>query len=165
MRPVPAHSRARSGLGSVDVTLLALTLALIALVVLPAFIRSTVSLEIQRCWAQQRRIHAAVDAYETDTHTRLPDLEEALPLLVKNGYLSGMPEDPGDERPASVSHYGRNGDGAVYCWVHGSPWPQSATPVREPQVPRLRQGPAWPPPPPPPTDPRPMIKKVPGFWR
>ena len=147
-----------------DFLILGLTLALIALVVLPAFIRSSVSLEIARCYTLQRRLHAAVDAYESDTKTSLPDLQQALPLLVKNGYLSELPVDPGDDRAESIMHFGRNYDGAVYCWVHGSPWPQAERPARSPLPPPWRYGPTWPPPPPPPADKRPMIKKIPGLW-
>jgi len=144
--------------------MLALTLALIALVVLPAFIRSSVSLEIGRCWALQRHLLAALDAYEADTSEKLTDLQTALPLLVEHGYLSQPPVDPGDERPASIMHFGRNAHGAVYCWVHGSPWPDGKRPALGPGRPPWRYGPTWPPPPPPP-DKRIVIKKIPGFYR
>lgn len=155
----------RDGLGTLDFVLLGATLGLVALVILPAYLKSTVSLDVQRCFALQRRLHAAVDAYETDNRVRLPDLQQALPLLLKNGYLSELPLDPGDGREASVSHYGRNADGAVYCWVHGSPWPRTVRPEREPHDQRFI-GPPPPPPKPASVKPGPVtVKKIPGFWR
>lgn len=154
----------RAGLGRFDIVMLGLSLALVAVVLLPAYLKSTLSLEIQRCYATQRRLFAAVDAYESDHRKPLPEMGEALGLLREHGYISELPVDPGDERPTSSSHYGRNAQGAVYCWVHGSPWPASVRPEREPDR-RFIGPPAPPPKPPSPRPPGVVIKKIPGFWR
>ena len=154
--------RRAHGFGTVDFVLLAVALGLVAMVILPAFIRSSVSLEIQRCYALQRRLHAACDAYETDHRERLPEMQAALGLLLEGGYISELPVDPGDGRPSSRAHFGRNAVGAVYCRVHGSPWPHSVRPAREPADrrfigPLYQASPKSPGPP--------VIKHVPGFWR
>lgn len=155
------HRRAH-GFGTVDFVLLSVALGLVAMVVLPAFIRQSVSAEIARCFATQRRLHAAVDAYETDTKKKLPEMQAALRELLEAGYISELPVDPGDERPSSTAHFGRNAGGAVYCWVHGSPWPYLERPRREPADRRFI-GPLFQPTPKPP---QPfVIKRIPGFWR
>lgn len=155
----------RRGLSTLDFVLMGLSLALLAVVLLPAYLKSTLSVEVTRCYATQRRLHAALDAYETDHRQRLPDMPQALELLLKNGYISELPVDPGDERRESSAHYGRTSAGAVCCWVHGSPWAQDVQPEREPKDRRFIGPPAPPPKPPSPRPPGVVIKKIPGFWR
>ena len=50
----------RRAFSRLDFALLAVLMGLIAVVMLPTYIKSTVSEEIQRCYATQRRLHAAL---------------------------------------------------------------------------------------------------------
>lgn len=156
--------RNRRGWDTAEFVLLALILGLLAFVVLPAYLKSAATQDIARCYGVQRKLHAAIDAYESDTRHPLTDLPGAVPELIKRGYLSEPPVDPGDGRPASTAHYGRNARGAVYCWVHGSAWEHDAVPERRPAPPRRTFGPPMPPPPPPRPGPI-TVKRIPGFWR
>lgn len=156
--------RSRRGWDTAEFVLLALILTLLAFVVLPAYLKSVTSQDVARCYAVQRKLDAAIDGFESDTRQKIADLTAALPELLRNGYLANLPVDPGDGRPGSVRHYGRNARGAVYCWVHGSAWEPHATPVRAPSPPKRTFGPSRPPPPPRPPGPI-TVRKIPGFWR
>lgn len=158
------RTRDRRGWDTAEFVLLALILGLLAFVVVPAYLKSRASQDIAQCYGIQKKLHAAVDAFESDTRRRIADLDAALPELIQRGYLSELPVDPGDGRPGSVIHFGRNARGAVYCWVHGSAWDPDVTPERRPTPPRRTYGPPMPTPTPRPAGPI-TVKKIPGFWR
>jgi competence protein ComGC len=123
---------ARAGTVALDLLLLIAILTLLAFVTIPSWERSTTLSEIRQCYAIQRRLLAAVEAFEVDTGQPVGELTAFLPRLVQEGYLPGLPSDPGDDGPASFSHFGQSTRGTIYCWVHGSPWACGPRPVASP---------------------------------
>jgi hypothetical protein len=131
---VPGRVRRR---GATPSEVVAFGVAVLGLSVLtsPASRLAPQNAEVRECWAVQRTIDAALDAFESDSGPAGTDLVALLPRMVRGGYLSIMPEDPGASQAASHRHYGRRARGAVYCWLHGSPWPDGRPPPRLPLVP------------------------------
>jgi len=115
-----------------DIILLLVILAVLAFVLVPSYERSTSLREMRACYAIQRKLLAAVEAYEADTGQSVGELTAFLPRLVEKGYLPEVPQDPGDDGTSSFTHYGQSLNGTIYCWVHGSPWSCGPRPIPSP---------------------------------
>lgn len=76
--------------------------------------------EKRACYANQRTIGAAVELYNLATSTRRLELDEQFVRdLVNGGYLSSLPDDPGQGADSSGNYQFSTEVGGVTCVVHG----------------------------------------------
>lgn len=95
-------------------------IGVLAAIAVPNFKAARFRANFRACYANQRTLVGAVEMYNLDKNLKVTNLDAALlQELVKGGYLSKIPDDPGQGEGTADHYVLTTVGGGITCTVHG----------------------------------------------